>query len=74
MSIGRPSEFTQQVVDGICERLADGRLAIPADLVARWEKQIMTPYEQLSEQEKDSDREQVQRVLPVLSRFFEKRL
>lgn len=32
----------------------------------RWDKQIETPYEQLSEREKDSDREQVRRYLPIM--------
>lgn len=53
-----------------CERLPDGRLIIPADLVQRWEKQIDTPYDRLSENEKASDREQVERVLPILAKFF----
>ena len=53
-----------------CERLPDGRLVVPADLVRRWEKQIETPYDQLSEKEKGRDREQVERVLPVLRKYF----
>lgn len=40
-------------------RNADGSMTIPADLVRHWDRQIATPYEQLSEKEKDSDREQV---------------
>jgi hypothetical protein len=60
----------QAYVHQQCERLGDGSLVIPADLVRRWEKQIETPYHQLSENEKQSDREQVERVLPILSRFF----
>lgn len=49
-----------------CLRQPDGSLVIPAGTVARWELQITTPYEQLSEQEKDSDREQVARYWPLL--------
>ena len=60
----------QKYVHDQCERLPDGRLVIPSDLVRRWEKQIDTPYDQLSEAEKASDREQVERVLPILARYF----
>jgi hypothetical protein len=60
----------QRYMHDQCERLPDGRLIIPADLVVRWEKQIHTPYDQLSEKEKNSDREQVARVLPILAEFF----
>ena len=61
----------QKYVHTQCEQLEDGRLAIPAHLVERWERQIETPYEQLSDEEKKSDREQVAKVLPVIGRFFE---
>lgn len=33
----------------------------------RWERQINTPYAELSEAEKNSDREQVDRYLPLIS-------
>lgn len=56
----------QQYVHDQCERQADGSLVIPAELVARWQAQIETPYAGLSEREKDSDREQVRRYLPVV--------
>ena len=49
------------------ERLQDGSLRIPAELVARWETQITRPYVQLTEQEKESDREQVRRYLPLIT-------
>lgn len=39
---------------------------IPPILYDRWERQIKTPYSELSEKEKESDREQVRRYLPLL--------
>jgi len=44
----------------------DGALLIPADLVKQWEKQIATPYSELSNEEKESDREQVRKYLPLI--------
>jgi hypothetical protein len=48
-------------------RLPDGSLILPADLVRRWESQIATGYSDLSESEKNSDREQVRRYLPLIA-------
>jgi hypothetical protein len=56
----------QRYVHDRCERREDGSILIPPDLVARWETQIETPYLQLSEHEKDSDREQVHSYLPTI--------
>lgn len=50
---------------------ADGSLTIPAHLVRRWTTQMNTPYTQLSEKEKDSDREQVNRYLPIIAAALE---
>jgi hypothetical protein len=44
----------------------DGALLIPADLVRQWENQIATPYSELTEEEKESDREQVRKYLPLI--------
>ena len=49
------------------KRQSDGSLLIPADLVARWERQITTPYSALTDQEKESDREQVRRYLSLIA-------
>ncbi len=49
------------------EKRADGSLVLPADHVARWEHQMRTSYADLSEAEKQSDRDQVQRYLPVIA-------
>ncbi|OBH03496.1 hypothetical protein A5695_10300 [Mycobacterium sp. E1747] len=56
----------QRYVHDHCVRQQDGSLVIPAELAARWEAQIETPYVGLTEREKDSDREQVRRYLPVI--------
>lgn len=53
----------QRYVHGKCELRSDGALVIPSDLVTQWERQIATPYVQLSEKEKKSDREQVRKYL-----------
>lgn len=49
-----------------CIRGADGSLTIPAELVARWEKQTALSYSDLSDEEQDSDREQVGQYLPII--------
>ena len=54
-----------------CVRGVDGSLTIPADLVRHWATQMNTPYTQLSEEEKDSDREQVHRYLPIIAAALE---
>jgi hypothetical protein len=55
------------------EYTAGGKLAftIPIETVVRWQTQITTPYKKLSEKEKDSDREQVDRYLPLLTKLIE---
>lgn len=60
----------QRYLHSRCTGSADGSLTIPAELVSWWERQIATPYEELSEPEKQSDREQVDRYLPWLARML----
>jgi hypothetical protein len=57
----------QRYLHSKCERTDDGSLVIPAHLVERWETQMNTPYSALSEEEKESDREQVRRYLPIIA-------
>jgi hypothetical protein len=57
----------QRYMHSVCERTRDGSLVIPAELVERWELQMNTPYSALSEKEKQSDREQVHRYLPIIA-------
>jgi len=56
----------QRYVHDQCESKEDGSLVIPAELVARWEAQIKTPYNELTDDEQQSDREQVARYLPAI--------
>ena len=56
----------QRYVHAQCGSGPDGSLTIPADLVRRWTEQMNTPYRELSDGEKDSDREQVRRYLPTI--------
>lgn len=58
----------QSFLHAQCSRGEDGSLTIPADLVRRWEGQIAASYADLSDREKESDREQVQRYLPAIHR------
>jgi hypothetical protein len=51
----------------------DGSMLIPADLVKQWEKQIATPYSELTDKEKESDREHVRRYLPLIVRALGKK-
>jgi hypothetical protein len=57
----------QQYVHDQSMRAQDGSLVISPELVQRWDDQIATPYSELSETEKESDREQVRRYLPIVT-------
>ena len=50
----------QSYLHSTCRLGEGGDLVIPQGLVWHWEKQIKTPYSELSEQEKDSDRKEVE--------------
>jgi hypothetical protein len=43
-----------------------GHVVIPADLVARWERQMTTPYADLPESEKESDRVEADKMLAII--------
>jgi len=51
-----------------CSETVNDNLIIPADLVDRWTKQINTPYSKLSEEEKESDRKEVRKYIPLLEK------
>lgn len=60
----------QKYVHEKAQRQPDGSLVLPADLVERWERQLRTSYQDLTNEEKDSDREQVRKYLPILERWL----
>lgn len=43
----------------------DGSVTIPADKVAHWKRQIETQYAELSDEEKESDLEQANKMMSV---------
>lgn len=65
----------QKYMHSKCEELihiGERSLIIPAGLVQRWERQIETPYSELSEQEKQSDREQVEEYWHIIDSLIDK--
>lgn len=44
----------------------DGSVTIPLNLVSRWMRQMATPYDDLSETEKESDRHEADRIIAML--------
>ena len=50
-----------------CPDVAFGIKCIPADKVERWMRQMETPYAELSEKEKESDRDQARKVMEALN-------
>lgn len=49
-----------------CDTNIDGSLVIPDKVSNRWRRLIATPYEQLTEQEKASDRVEADLILEIL--------
>lgn len=58
----------QRYLHDQCAPGPDGSLIIPANQARRWSTQMNTPYNQLSDDERESDREQVRRYLPIIAR------
>ena len=51
----------------VCQPNGDGSATIPTEKVERWARQACTPYAELTEGEKESDREQADKVLSEIS-------
>lgn len=54
--------------------LNGGALIIPADSVHHWRRQAATPYADLTEREKESDRREVSCILPAIREYTESEL
>lgn len=55
----------QQHVFNKCS-VINGNVVIPAWAVDRWQRQIATSYAELSEEEKEADRQEVRKYLKVI--------
>lgn len=51
-----------------CNEVGDGCYEIPSWAVKRWERQASTPYANLPEDEKDSDRAEADKILAISNR------
>jgi hypothetical protein len=51
---------------GNCQEKDDGSLTVPAGYVAALRRQMTTPYHELSEAEKDSDRKEADKIIELL--------
>ena len=58
---------TKAALAGMSVIKINNGLIIPQDCVERWERQINTPYSELTKKEKDSDREQVMRYWKLIT-------
>lgn len=52
------------------KRQSDGTVIIPEGLVDRWQTQINTPYEHLSDVEQESDRKEARRTIAIMEKFL----
>lgn len=59
----------QNYLHSKCKENDDGSLTIPKELVEKWNAQIQTSYSDLTEKEKESDREQVMKYLHYILEF-----
>ena len=60
----------QRYLHSQCTQNSDGSLTIPASEVTRWSRQMYTKYLDLTDAEKESDREQAGEYLDVLRQML----
>jgi len=59
---------------GKSKKNSDGSVTIPKELVDRWERQMESSYENLSEPEKDSDRTEAKKFIDVIKTHMKKKM
>jgi hypothetical protein len=52
-----------------CEFCEDGSYSIPAGLASQWKRQATTAYKDLPEREKQYDRDEVAKILPIIEAY-----
>jgi hypothetical protein len=60
----------QEYVHQQCTPNSDGSLTIPAHLVERWNRQISLSYDELTENEKASDRIEAEITMTILREYL----
>lgn len=55
----------------VCQPNGDGSVTIPADKVERWSRQMATNYVDLTEKERESDREQADKIISSIRHLLE---
>jgi hypothetical protein len=67
------SRWMSYLIGEKCETVegTDGHshLCIPNEPLGQWERQIQTPYAELTEREKQSDRDEVSHILPIINEY-----
>ena len=59
----------QKYLHSLCTANDDGSLTISPERVKHWQRQIDTPYSELSEREKEYDRKEVRKYLPLIAKW-----
>ena len=54
----------------LCKKQHDGSLIIPSFCVEHWTRQSKFSYQELTEKEKESDREQVNSYWPIIEKIL----
>lgn len=60
----------QEYVHSKCIKNSDGSLTIPKESVTLWENEIITPYENLTETQKESDRKEIRLFLSLIKSYL----
>ena len=61
----------QKYLHSLCLKNKDGSLTISKERVIHWEKEIATPYYELTEKLKEYDREETRNYLPLLEKALD---